>query len=95
MSHNGAKITSEFQNLHLARMPHPPDSPDISPCDFWLFGLLKGILKDREFVSSEAIEIAIADVWNCLTSDDVQIVFRNWMSRLTWVIENGGENIPE
>jgi histone-lysine N-methyltransferase SETMAR len=95
MSHNGAKITSEFQKHHLARMLHPPDSPDRSPCDFWLFGMLKGILKDREFVSSEEIEVAIADVWNSLTSDDGQSVFRHWMSRLTWIIENGGEYIPE
>jgi hypothetical protein len=95
MCQNGAKITSEFQKHRLARMPHPPYLPDRSPCDFWLFEMLKGILKDREFVSSEEIEVAIADVWNGLTSDDVQSVFRNWMSRLTWVIENGGEYIPE
>jgi hypothetical protein len=95
MWHTGAKITSEFQKHHLARMPHPPYSPDISPCDFWLFGMLKGILKDRELVSSEEIEVANPDVWNSLTSDDVQSVFRHWMSRLTWVIENGGEDIPE
>jgi hypothetical protein len=95
MCQNGAKITSEFQKHHLARMPHPTDSPEISPCDFWLFGMLKGILNVREFVSSEEIEVAIADMWNDLTSDDVQSIFRNWMSRLTWVIENGGEYIPE
>jgi histone-lysine N-methyltransferase SETMAR len=92
---SGAKITSEFQKHHLARMPHPPYSPDISPCDCWRFGMLKGILKDREFVSSEEIEVAIADVWNGITSDEMQSVFRNWMSRLTWVIENGAECILE
>jgi hypothetical protein len=95
LCHNRAKITSEFQKHHLARMMHPPSSPDISPCDFWLFGMLKGIRKDQEFVSSEEIEVAIADLWNGLTFDDVQSVFRNWMSRLTWVIENGGEYILE
>jgi hypothetical protein len=57
--------------------------------------MLKEILKDREFVSSEEIEVAIADVWDGLTSDDVQSVFCDWMSGLTWVIENGGEYIPE
>jgi histone-lysine N-methyltransferase SETMAR len=95
MCHDGAKITSEFQKHRLARMPHPPNSPDISLCDCWLFGMLKRILKDREFVSSDEIEVAIADVWNGLTSHDVQSVFRNWTSRLTWVIENGGDYIPE
>lgn len=95
MCHNGAKITSEFEKHHLARMPHPPYSPDISPCDFWLFGMLKGILKDREFSSGDEIAAAIAEEWNHLTFDDVQSVFRNWMSRLTWVIEHEGEYIIE
>jgi hypothetical protein len=71
MCHHRAHITSEFQKHHLARMPHPPYSPDISPCDFWLLGMVKGIRNDREFVSSEEIEVGIAEVWNSLTSDDV------------------------
>jgi hypothetical protein len=45
--------------------------------------MLKRVLKDREFASNEEIEVAIADVWNGLASDDVQSVFRNWMSLLT------------
>jgi histone-lysine N-methyltransferase SETMAR len=95
MCHNEAKIASEFVQHHLARMPHPPYSWDISPCVFWLFGLLKGILKDRKFTSSYEISAAIADVWNRLSFDDVQALFRNWMSHLAWVIENGGEYIKE
>jgi hypothetical protein len=34
MCHNGAKSTSEFQKHNLARMPHPPYSPDISRVTF-------------------------------------------------------------
>jgi hypothetical protein len=49
MSHNESKVASKFKEHHLYRMPHPPYSPDLSPCDCWLFGLLKRILKDREF----------------------------------------------
>jgi hypothetical protein len=38
---NGLKVTDEHNNLKLGRVPHPPYSPDPSPCDFWLFGMLK------------------------------------------------------
>jgi hypothetical protein len=77
-------------------MPHPPYSPDIiSPCDFWLFGVLKQILRDREFSSSNKIEDVIAQAWNDLTFDDVQSAFRDWNRRLAWVAENDGEYIGE
>jgi hypothetical protein len=93
--HHGAKIISEFQKHHFAKMPHSPYSPEISPCDFWLFGMLKGSPKHWEFTSSDDIETAIADVGNHLTVDVMSSIFRNWMSRLIWVIENGGEYIQE
>jgi hypothetical protein len=34
-------------------------------------------------------------VWDGLTFNEVQSVFHNWMKRLAWVIENGGEYIIE
>jgi hypothetical protein len=95
MCHNCPRITSEFAKHHLSRKLHPPDSPDISPCDFWLFGLLKGILKNREFSSSEQIEEAITQMWNDLSFEDLRSVIQNGMSRLACVVETGGEYIHE
>jgi histone-lysine N-methyltransferase SETMAR len=93
MCHQGAKITSKFVNHHLSRMPHPPYSPDISQCDLWSFGRLKGILNDREFESSEQIEEAITQVRDGLTVEGGLSVFQNSMSRLDCVIGTGGEYI--
>jgi hypothetical protein len=81
MVHNGSKVVSKFDMNHIARSPHQPYSPDLSPCDFWLFGMLKGILKDREFHSHDEIEEAITMAWNDLTFDEVQSVFYNRMNR--------------
>jgi histone-lysine N-methyltransferase SETMAR len=87
-------VASKFEKHHVSRLSHPSYSPDISPCDFWLFGILKGVLKDREPNSSNEIEEAIVRVWVELIFDEVQSVFHNWMNRLAWTIENGGEYIP-
>ncbi len=38
---------------------HPPLSPDLSPCDFWLFGRLKGPLRGRQFPSLDALQTAV------------------------------------
>jgi hypothetical protein len=54
--------------------------------------MMKRVLKDREFDLRDEIEEAITKLWDELTFDEMQRVFHNWMSRLTWVIENG-ENI--
>jgi hypothetical protein len=56
MSHNGLKLASKVEDHHVSRLPYSPYSLDITPCDFWLFGMLKGVLKDREFDSSDEID---------------------------------------
>jgi hypothetical protein len=82
---------SKFKQHHIFRLPHPSYSPEISPRDFWLFGLLKGIMKDREFHSHEETQEAITVAWNDLTVEDVQSIFYDWMRCLAWVIEHEGE----
>jgi hypothetical protein len=57
--------------------------------------MLKGVLKDPGFSSSDEIDDAIPEVWDELTFDEVQSVFHNWPSRHVWVIENGGEDVIE
>jgi hypothetical protein len=46
--HNGSKFGSKIQKDHISGMPHADYSPDISPCNLWLFGMLKQILRNRE-----------------------------------------------
>jgi histone-lysine N-methyltransferase SETMAR len=61
MCHNGAKITEKLEKRHIARAPHPYYSPDLSPCDFWLFEILKQKMKERVFQSEEQILAAITE----------------------------------
>jgi hypothetical protein len=91
MCHNGARITEKLEKRQIARAPHSHYSPNITPCDFWLFGILKQKMKERVFQSEEQILTAITESWNELTFEDTQRVFHNWMERLIWVIANTGE----
>jgi hypothetical protein len=95
MCYNGPKVASNFGKHHVSRLPRPLYSPDTGPCDFWLFGLLKGVLKDREFTASDGIEQAITKVWDELTFNEVQSIFHNWMSHLACAIANEREYIIE
>jgi hypothetical protein len=76
-------------------MPNPPYSPGISPCNFWIFGVVKKILRDREFSSSDEIDDAIAQVWDDIIFGDVQSAFRNWTWCPVWVAENDEDSISE
>jgi hypothetical protein len=57
--------------------------------------MLKQILRDREFYSSDEIEDTIAQVWNDLPFDDVQSVFQDWLQPLAWVAENDEHYLSE
>jgi histone-lysine N-methyltransferase SETMAR len=61
MCHNGAKITEKLEKGHIAPAPHPIYSPDLSPCDFWFFRILKQKMKGRVFESEEQILAAITE----------------------------------
>jgi hypothetical protein len=79
MCHNGRKVTDELDNLKLDRVPYPPYSPDLGPYDFWLFGMLKQAIKDREFHAIEEIVSAFLEVWSLVTSEGLQSIFFNWI----------------
>ena len=45
-----AVTTNEFLAKHnILALPHPPYSPDLAPCDFFLFPQLKKTMKGRQF----------------------------------------------
>ena len=42
---NIAKLVQEIlQKPSIETLAHPPSSPDLAPCDFWLFPVLKDFL---------------------------------------------------
>jgi hypothetical protein len=89
--HTRSEVVSKIEKHHFSRSPHPPYSPDTRLCNFWLFNILKGILKDREFHLNDEVEKGIASAWNDLTFNDVQSVFHNWMNPLARVMRNSAE----
>jgi histone-lysine N-methyltransferase SETMAR len=42
--------------MYWTALKHPPYSPDLSPCDYHMFGLLKGALGGQHFDSDEQVE---------------------------------------
>jgi hypothetical protein len=74
MCHNNRKVTTQITDAKLERLPHPLYSPDLSPWDFWLFGILKHKTKDKSFQTVEEIQDAMTVIWEDLTFEDLQRV---------------------
>ena len=89
--HKGNLVQQKLNNLKLKSIPHPPYSPDISPCDFWLFGYLKKYLEDKEIKSEHQLKTQILTAWEHVTFEELHSVFLEWIKRLKWIIENNGE----
>ena len=48
-AHSTALVQAILANHHITQFSQPPCSPDLVPCDFWLFPKLKSPLKGGRF----------------------------------------------
>jgi hypothetical protein len=61
--HTGRATLEFLDQNRMKRAPHPPYSPDLAPCDFYLFGSIKRLLADREFADRSDLLQAIMDIF--------------------------------
>jgi len=77
-----AVLTQKFlaaNKIHV--IPHPPYSPDLAPCDFFLFPKMKFKLKGRRFDNIEDIQAERQKVLDTLTEKNFQDAFQKWRRR--------------
>jgi hypothetical protein len=53
--HNGTKVTNALDKANVIQAPHAVYSPELSPCDFWLFGTLRHRITERQLQSAKEI----------------------------------------
>lgn len=61
-AHSSAVATAKLVELRYEMLPHPPYSPDLAPCDFFLFPNMKKWLGGKRFSSNEEV-IAETDAY--------------------------------
>jgi hypothetical protein len=75
MCHNGHRVVDELRWLKILRAPHPPYSPDISSCDFWIFGDFKRKLKDYDLQGPEKILMRFQELRDNIAFKELQMAF--------------------
>ena len=58
---------------------HPPYSPDLSPCDFFLFPRLKKMLSGNKYTSRSSLRSAIYQCFQQIPKEDYLSAFRDWV----------------
>ena len=73
--------------MGIKTVPHRPYSPDLAPCDFWLFPKLTGCHYER----IEEMKEAVTKVIDTLTQEDFHGAFQRLLERYNKCIAAGGD----
>ena len=86
--HNSVLVTDYWTKMGIMTVPQPPYSPDLTPCDFWLFPKLRGC----PYEAFEVMKVAVTKVIDMLTQEDFHCAFQKFLERYNKCIAAGGEN---
>ena len=91
LSHKVAIVRQYLKEEKVVELPHPPYSPDLAPCDFFLFPRLKKHLAGRKYQRRKNLGSAVFQCLNSIPRKDYENAFENWIKRLKLCVSHGGE----
>ena len=86
--HNYILVTDYLSKMAIKTVPPPPYSPDLAPCDVWLFPKLRGC----RYEAIEEMKEAVTKVIDTLTQEDFHGVFQTLLERYNKCITAGGDS---
>jgi len=86
-------IDEKLHQLNVPRLVHPSYSPDLAPCDFFLFGYVKTCLEGIVFESTEELIQTTTQLLRSIPQHMFENVYREWVSRLERCIGLNGEYV--
>ena len=81
--------------MAIKTVPHPPYSPDLAPCDVWLFPELKENLIGCRYETIEEMKEAVTRVIDMLTQEDFHGAFQKLLERYNKRIAAGGDDFEK
>ena len=73
--------------MGIKSVAHPPYSPDLAPCDFWLFPKLTGC----RYKTIEEMKETVTKVIDTLTQDNFHGAWQKLLERYNKCIAAGGD----
>ena len=75
--------------MGIKAVHHCPCSPDLAPCDFWLFPKLRGC----RYETTEDMKEAMTKIIDTLTQEDFYVAFQKLLERYNKCIASVGDSI--
>jgi len=94
-AHTALSIREFLAKKNIPVLPHSPYSPDLAPCDFYLFPKLKLKLKCHHFGTIETIQKTVTHDLNTLTENDFQCCYDQWKKRWNRCVSSQGSYFEE
>ena len=85
--HNSILFTDYLSKMGIKRVPQPPYSRDLAPCDFWLFAKLRGC----HYETIEEMKEAVMKVIDLLTQEYFYGTFQKLLEQYNKCIVAGGD----
>lgn len=94
-AHSSMKAMAKLNELNFQLLPHPPYSPDLAPCDFYLFPNLKRYLRGKRFASNDEVQSETEGYFAELPKSYYLKGIKKLENRWTRCIELKGDYIEE
>ena len=77
-AHTSLLVQQFLAKLGTAQLQQPPYSPDLAPCDFFLFPRLKKVLKGHQFETMEDIKRNLTKTLLDIPKEELAKCFHRW-----------------
>lgn len=90
-SHKTRAVQEFLRENKFQTLPHPAYSPDLAPCDFWLFPLLTEKLANINFQRVQDLARRVNSELRAIPKEQYADAFKKWIQRLEKCVRFHGE----
>ena len=87
------KLPNRWMGRGSSSMPWPPRSPDLTPCDFFLWGYIKSKVYSKRCRTLEELRARIGAAFGDVSEEMCRQVMQGYGRRLQRCLENDGDHV--
>lgn len=89
---HASNLVQQYLTKHkVVQLRQPPYSPDVAPCDFWLFPRLKMPLIGHRFDDKETVGTNTTNALKAISKNEFQDCFQKWKGRWERILQSSGD----
>uniref|UniRef100_A0A0A9YM19 Mariner Mos1 transposase n=1 Tax=Lygus hesperus TaxID=30085 RepID=A0A0A9YM19_LYGHE len=90
---NNLLMQEFFSSHNISPLPHPPYSPDLAPCDFFLYPMIHKHFNERRLENLDSVKKETALALNNIPRNYFQACFEEWKTRFSRCITLNGKYV--